>query len=95
MVDTINKIIFQINYLKKNSSNNNNNHTNRDNKNNEIISPKKKNLNNSLSDTKLLSPSCKDNNYMKKINLDKKRKLSQKFQIISKEQDNKKILNKN
>ena len=32
---------------------------------------------------------------MKKINLDKKRKLSQKFQIISKEQDNKKILNKN
>ena len=96
MVDSINKLIFQINYLKKNNRNNNNNNnkTNLDKKNEEIISSKKKNLNNSLSDTKLLSPSYKDNSNFKKVNLDKNRKLSQKFQIISKDND-KKILNKN
>ena len=96
MVDSINKLIFQINYLKKNNRiDNNNSQKNIDIKKEEIISSKKKHLNNSLSDTKLLSPSLsyKDNSNLRKINFEQNRKLSQKYQIVSKDNE-KKSLNK-
>ena len=81
MVDSINKIIFQINYLKKNINNTNTNNTN------QINSEQKENIKKNLSDTKLLfrSPSYNSKTNFKKVYLDNKRKLSQRFKIVSKD----------
>jgi hypothetical protein len=91
MVDSINKIIFQINYIKK-SFKNNNNQISLDEKNYEKLTFKKKNIKNSLLETKNLSnsPSYNDISNIKKASLDKKRNSSQKYKIISKENENNK-----
>ena len=92
MVDSINKIIFQINYMKKNIiQNNSNNNTN------QIFSDQKENIKNSLSDTKLLfrSPSYNPKTNFKKVHLDNKRKLSQRFKIVSKDNEIKNFNAKN
>ena len=88
MVDSINKIIFQINQLKKNNTNNNNNNidnqTNSNEKNNGIIAFKKKSLKNSLS-AKLLFQSTFS--HLKKVNPVKRGKPGQKIIIINKVND--------
>ena len=85
MVDSINKIIFQVNYLKKNITINNNNTNN--NNTNQLNSEQKESLKKNLSDTKLLfrSPSYNAKTNFKKVHLDNKRKLSQRFKIVSKD----------
>ena len=88
MVDSLNKIIFQINYLKKNiNQNNSNNNINNINKINSEQKENIKNIKNNLSETKLLfrSPSYNAKSNFKKVHLDNKRKLTQKYKIVSKD----------
>ena len=82
MIENLNKLIFQINYLKKNI--------------NQINCDKKGNAKNNLP-SKLLfrSPTYSENSNFKKVFLEQKRKLSQKFKIVRKDNEIKTIFNRN
>ena len=82
MVDSINKLIYQINYLKKQNLNINS-------------SEGKENTNNSPAKKRQFfrSPSYIGKSNFKKVYSEKRRKLSQRFNIVSKDNDNKKVVN--
>ena len=88
MVDSINKLIYQIKNIKKN------NITNKIilNEKNNGFSLKNKSLKSSLSDVNILyhSPLTKDDSNFKKFNLIKKGKVNQKYKILSQDNENKK-----
>ena len=87
MVDSINKIIFQINKLKKNNNDNNSNIDNQtitNEKNNEIANFKKKSLKNSLSTKLLFQPTFSN---LKKVSPVKRGKPGQKLIIVNKVND--------
>ena len=89
MVDSINKLIYQIKYLKKNCINNKIILSEKNNG----ISLKNKSLKSSLSDVNVLysSPLNKDDSNLKKYNHIKKGKANQKYKILSQDNENKKF----
>ena len=83
MVDSINKLIYQINYLKKQNLNIN------------ASEGKEENMKNSPLKKRQFfrSPSYIGKSNFKKVYSEKRRKLSQRFNIVSKDNDNKKVVN--
>ena len=93
MVDSLNKLIFEINNIK-----NNNKKINLEEKNNDFIHyEKNKNANYSLMEKKIFfnSPLNRENSYTKSRISESQGKIGQKFKIINKDNDKKKLLNQN